>query len=207
MATDFTKMPLDIVTDLINLTNDIGLVEPGDIIFGPVSELLNASRNTSVTIYAAPGSRYTGLRDLTYNRVDMSDIPRGRSTEFDNKEAQYISQLIPDINTAYSINLQPEDYINEPLPSVPVDTQYYSGRLFTLKAAPDSYVWRGKLNLSLKGNKIDLATYLPVDLLSGFDLAKTDIGIVINTNLLDGFDYQDPALFSTSSTQSNFIQA
>lgn len=204
MATDFTKMPLEIVTDLIDLTNDIGLIEPTDITFGPVSELLNASRNTSVTIYATPGSRYTGLRDLTYNRVDMSDIPRGRSTEFDNKEAQYISQLIPDINTAYSINLQPEDYINEPLPSVPVNTQYYSGRLFTLKAAPDSYVWRGKLNLSLKGNKFDLGSLLKIDLLSGFDLTQTNLNDILTVNVLGGFDYYPPTL---SDTTQSYIQA
>lgn len=202
MATDFTKKPLEILVDLIDLTNSISLTT-SDLIVGPVAALpAGGNKNTAVTIYAAPGSRYTGLRDLTYDRVNLSAIPRGRSTEFENTDAIFISQLIPTINEAFSINLQPEDYINEPLPSFS-GTTYYPERKFYLKAAPQSYVWHGSVELTLKGNKQDVRSLLGVTLLSGFSLPQTDLETDISIDILDGYYFRTGTTSAIQNTTLN----
>lgn len=196
MATDFTQMPPQILVELINITNGISLTL-SDIDYGPVTAILSGNRNTAITVTAKPGSPYTGTRDLTYNRVNLADVPGVRSVVFDRGSANFVSQLIPQINMAYALNLQPEDYYNDRLPSADPGP-YTSDKKFFLRARPESYVWRNQVELTLRGNKQYLPSIFSVDKLSGFSLPVEDLKDALVTSILTDFNFTpDTSDFNT----------
>jgi hypothetical protein len=188
MATDFTKMPLEILVDLINLANGSALTT-ADVSFSPPTALTGASRNTGLTITAKPGGMYSGSRDVTYNRVDMGMIPGLRSTEFTvNPSWRYMHDLVPAINAAYNLNLQPEDYYDDQLPDFSDYT--LNNHNFLLRAQPGSYIYTNMLVLTAVGGKTLISDYLTQNLLSGFILPTlSQLG---GDNLLNGFVFPSP---------------
>lgn len=201
MATDFTKMPPEILVDLINLTNAISLRTP-DITYSSVSKLAAGNRNSGVTIFATPGSIYSGSRDLTYNRVSFQQVVGTRSVAFDRGSATFVSHLLPQINLAYAINLQPEDYYNDPLPT-PTGSDYASNATFKLRARPGSYVWIGEIELTLRGNQIPLRSLWGVNFISGFSLPEQDLEDTLQVNLLSGFNLPEKDL--EDALQANLL--
>lgn len=200
MATDFMKMPPEILVDLINLTNGTSL-RTADISYGPVTTQVSGNRNTGVTISATPGSIYQGTRDLTYNRVSFAQVIGDRNRVFERGEAMFVSHLIPKINIAYALNLQPEDYMNDPLP-LPDGGAYTNNKPFTLRARPGSYVWVGQVELTLRGNKIPLNALWPVNVLDGFRL---DVDTLWSSNILNGFYLKSDAPPATASVLTRSI--
>lgn len=190
MATDFTKMPPEILVDLINLTNGISLRVP-DITYSSVTKLTSGNRNSGVTIFATPGSIYSGSRDLTYNRVSFQQIVGTRNIFFERGSAKFVAHLLPQINLAYAINLQPEDYYNDPLPE-PDGNVNAGDKAFKLRARPGSYVWMGEIELILRGNQIPLRSLWGINLLSGFNLPGEDLEDTFEVNTLSGFNYTPP---------------
>lgn len=165
MATDFTKLPLDIIVDLINSTNATSLTK-ANLTFGAVSVLGSGNKNTGVTITAVAGSGYTGTRDLTYDRIDLATVPGSRSTEFALGTATMAVDIIPAINAAYQLNLQPEDYENDALPTFDGATPH-DKKPFILRAKAGSYIFRNQVSLLIDGNDIDLATLITTTELNG----------------------------------------
>lgn len=165
MATDFTKMPLQILCDLINSANATALV-PADITFSAPAVQASGNRNTGVTITAVNGRGYKGFRDLTYDRVDLATVPGSRSNEFNLGSAVTAHDLLPAINAMYGINLQAEDVENDTLP-VFNGTDPLEKEPFTLRAKAGSYIFRGSLLLSIDGNDVDLANIITVTELNG----------------------------------------
>lgn len=166
MAIDLMKKPLEILVDLINLTDGCAFTT-SDISFGPVSTILNSTRNSAVTITATPEGPYTGSRNLTYNRIDLGSIPGVRSTVFDLTSAFTTSDLIAKINAMYRVNLQPEDYYNDALPDIN-DPNLAVPLVFTLRAKPASYIFIGSLQLTARSGKELLSEELHNDVLDGF---------------------------------------
>jgi len=165
MATDLTKMPLEILVDLINATNGCALTT-ADVVFGPPSVLLNGSRNTGLRITATPSSTYSGSRDVSYDRIDMGAIPGSRSVTFDLEGARTIRDLVPKLNAAYHLNLQPEDYYDDELPAaVDLSAGNYH---FVIRAKPSSYIYRNWLVLSGVGDRIVLGDEITQNVLNGF---------------------------------------
>jgi hypothetical protein len=188
MATDFTKMPLEILVDLINQTNGCALTT-ADVSFSAPTVLTNASRNTGMLITATPGSPYSGSRNVTYNRVDMGMIPGLRSTEFTMDPSwRYMHEVVPTINAAYNLNLQPEDYYDDVLPDFSDST--LNNHNFLLRAKPGSYVYINMLVLTAVGGKTLISDYLTQNLLSGFILPT--ISQLSGDNLLNGFAFPSP---------------
>jgi hypothetical protein len=165
MATDFTKAPLQILIDLINETNVTALTTQ-DVTFTAPSVLGSGNKNTGVRITAVNGRGYTGQRDLTYDRVDLAAIPGARNKTFNIGSVTSAHGLIPALNAAYQLNLQPEDIEDDAMPtfdgSDPLETE-----AFTLRAKTGSYIFRGSLELIIDGNDVDLATLITVTELNG----------------------------------------
>jgi hypothetical protein len=179
------RMPLEILVDLINATNGCALTT-ADITFGPPRALVDASRNTSLMISARPSSVYSGTREVTYDRVDMAALPGSRSINFSIRGAASMKDVVPLINEAYQINLQPEDYYDDALPSS--EQLAENGNHFTLRAKPGSYIYRNWLMLSANGDKIVIGDYITQQLLNGFvmpDMLETLAG----TEILNGFNF------------------
>lgn len=172
MATDFTKSDVQIIVDLINERNP-GLALATDLVtFGLPTLNATDSRNTKVTVTAVDGSGYKNFKDLLYNRVDMSVIPGARSIEFPKGDAVRISNLIPEINAAFGLNLTTNDYVDADLP---LFTGEPNEKLdFQLAANADSLIYIGSMILKIIAEDLDLA-------------------VVIANPILDGLVYVQPA--------------
>jgi hypothetical protein len=159
---DFTKAPAQILIDLINSANSASLVTaltPELVTFGaPVAQAGNANGDTNITMTAAAGSGYSGNVSLNYNRVPMSSIPGAKSTVYTQGSATKISDLIPEINATYGINLTADDYEDAALPVFP--NQPHDSLPFTITAKSTSLVWEGSLTLTLDNNDVPLTSVI-----------------------------------------------
>lgn len=165
-VTDFTKLPNEIIVDLINFDNGTSLTTDL-LMFGlPTALPDGGDHNTTVVATAVPGTFYVGSVELTYNRVDMSTIPGARSVKFEIGNATKISDLVPQINAAYQLNLQPEDYVDGPLPAL---TEYISNeeKPFELIAGENSLIYRNRVTLSVYRKDVDLSMVILKTVLSG----------------------------------------
>jgi len=166
MATDYTKLPRAIIVDLINETNAGAGMTEALLDFGlPTVPTGTPARNTELTVTAKAGSGYSGSVTLKYNRVDMAEIPGALNVEYTKGDAENISDLIPEINARYGINLQAEDYVDAPLPNF---TGTPNEKIdFEIVAAADSLVWRASLILKLASEDIPLSSVITNDTLNG----------------------------------------
>jgi hypothetical protein len=145
---DFTQAPAAILLQQINYDNNSSITQ-AVIAFGvPSANATGAARNTSVTISAVQGSNFTGTVDWQYNRIDISIVPGVRSTLIQMPAgAVNISDLIPNINAAYGINLSAADIVDGLLPvftGLPNEEHP-----FTLVMAADSLVYNNQVTLAV----------------------------------------------------------
>jgi hypothetical protein len=168
MATDFTKAPKQIILDLINEKNpSLGLTEEL-VTFGAPAVYSGAeNRNTKLTLAAVePSSGYSGSRDIFYNRVDISVVPGTRSKVFSLGNAVNISDLIPEINARYGINLTADDYTDAALPTF-TDQVPGEEKDFTITITAGSLVWTNSVTLQLQRNDIPLEDAIAENILDG----------------------------------------
>lgn len=167
MATDFTKSAQQILIDLINESNATALTV-ADVTFSAPTVQASGNRNTGITITAVANSGYTGHRDLTYDRVDLAQVPGSRNKVFNIGSVTSALGLLPAINAAYGINLTADDVYDDAMPTFggtdPLETE-----VFVLRAKPTSLVYRGQLELTMDGNDVDLATLITVTELNGLN--------------------------------------
>lgn len=171
-ASDFTKEDKQIIIDLVNAKVPGLALTPELVTFGlPTAQDING-RNTKLTITAVPGSGYKNFKDLEYNRVDLAVIPGARSKEFPVGNAVQISEMIPEINARYGINLTANDFVDGPLPIFAGEPN--EKKDFVITASADSLIYRGTLTLTVAAEDLDLA-------------------ILISDPVLDGLEYVQPA--------------
>lgn len=167
MATDYTKLPEQIIVDLINEFNP-GLSLTTELVtFGLPTAATGQTpaRNTDLTVTAVPGSGYKNFKALQYNRVDLAVIPGTRSVEFPAGDATLISEMIPEINVRFGLNITEVDYVDGPLPTF---TGVPNEKLdFQLSANADSLVYIGSVILKLHAEDIDLAVVISNPVLNG----------------------------------------
>ncbi len=161
---DFTKAPEQILIDQINEDNTTTFT-PALLEFGvPATDA--GAKNTKVVITAAVGSGYTGTRDIFYNRVDLATVPGARSTIFQVGNADQLSELVPEINTAYGINLTTDDFTEAAIPAFPGQMPHET-QTIDLVAKATSLIWRGQVTLTLNANDIALSAAIPTNELNG----------------------------------------
>jgi hypothetical protein len=111
------------VFNQINSANAISL-SPYDFTLSPPSDYSNAqypTLNTQITITPAELTGYTGSMTVYYNRINISQVLGTQSTSIVPAiNATLLSDIIPQINTAYGLDLQTGDYTDAPLPVIPV---------------------------------------------------------------------------------------
>ncbi len=166
MSTNYNQLPRKILVDLINADNGSALTT-GVVTFGNPSVITGlGGRNTAVVVSAAGGSGYSGNVTVNYKRIDIATVPGSRSLQFQAGDAVNVSDLIDEINAAYGILLQAEDYVDAALPTfdgvTPHEVQY-----FDLVAAANSLIWTGTLTLTLNGNDVPLSNVVTVLDLNG----------------------------------------
>jgi hypothetical protein len=172
-VSDFTKDPKQILLDLINDQNSSSL-QVAMLTFGLPTAATGSSpaRDTDLILTAVQGSGYTGSVTVSYNRVDMATIPGVRATVFQKGDATKISDLIPEINTAYQLALTTDDYVDGALPTFTGTPNEQHD--FNVVAGADSIPYRGTMILQVKADDIPLSS-------------------VITTTTLNGLTYTQPA--------------
>ena len=160
---DFSKLPVQIVFDLINEQNnthlDPSLVELG---LPTVTTTAGALYNSDITVTAIEGSGYSGSVVLGYNRLDVQGFLFGETLLLAVGDAENFSDLIPEINLKLRTNITADDYIEGSIleaggewEGLPNETKQ-----ITIQMNPDSLVFIGSLTLTLHAEDIPLDSIL-----------------------------------------------
>ena len=173
MANDLTKLPKEVVIDLINTDNGTSLTSALVSLGVPI--VATGGLNTSVTVTAAPGSGYKGSQTVTYNRLalqaDIADkflaqtATPPRDLIFQIGDAKKISDIIPELNTRLNINLTVDDFIDGDLPA-------FAGTVneshdVQVVAHQDSLCYTSSLTFTLKAEEIELSSVITTTALNG----------------------------------------
>lgn len=150
---DITKTPLEIIMEQINVENNTELLASDFTFSDPeVVTLVFSEANTKVKITPKVTSVYYGSRDIYYKRMDISQILNNELVEIIPASETLLSQLIPQINSAFGINLTADDYNDTTLPVVnPADPDAVLSVAINIK--PTSYLFFGTGNLVI-GSRI-----------------------------------------------------
>lgn len=164
---DFTKDPDQVLLDQINHDNASSLTL-ALISFGLPTAATGSNPNpdTNITVSSQAGSGYSGDVTVGYNRVDLSTIPGSRNTIYSIGNAANVSDMIPEVNTAYQINLTSADYTDAPLPTFTGGIPNES-HPFQIAATADSVVYEGVMTLTVKSDDIPLSSVITLATLTG----------------------------------------
>lgn len=144
---DIQASQLDILIQQVNIENNTELLA-SDFLFSPprTAELLFSDINTAVTINPKVTSGYYGSKDIYYKRLNVTDIITNRNIYIARGTATKLSELIPQINTKYGINITDIDYLDVDLPAVdPLDPDAVFS--VVLKILDTSYLFFGMVNV------------------------------------------------------------
>ena len=164
-AYDLTKPAEEIVVALINNDNGTTL-KPGAFTFGQPKELTTPGHNSQVKISAAPRSGYSGSKLITYNRINLADVPDGQSTDFDLTTATRVADIIPTFNERFGVYLRQGDYIDGPLP-VSTDLIPNEELSFDVVADQQSLIYYNQVSLRIKRDGVSLKKLIRKVVLSG----------------------------------------
>lgn len=162
-VSDFSKLPQEIVFDLINEQNgttlDNTLVELG---LPTVTTKPGAAYNTDMTVTAIEGSGYTGSVVLGYNRLDVQGFLFGETLQLPLGDAVNVKDLMVEINLKLRTNITDNDYIDAVLSEeigewegLPNETKQ-----LVIQMHPDSPVFIGSLTLTLAAEDIPLSSVI-----------------------------------------------
>lgn len=162
---DYKKRPEQLVIDIINADNGTSLKE-SQLSFG-IPEISNNKYNSRVIVSAKANTGLAGSAVVEYNRIDISKIPKGRSTLFQVQSELNVSDLVPAIDARYDLKLTPLDYIDGPLPALNHNS---NGREnIDLIAASTSLVFINRLSLTLERPGILLSSVIQNVFLRGLN--------------------------------------
>lgn len=200
---DYTKLPEQILLDLINNDNSTSF-QMGQLLFSAPTVRANDdgepshnNRRTSIRVTAAEGTGYTNYVNVQYNRIHFRDVFEVANPdpaiefpvaamEFDLGENARLTDLIPEINTRYGLNLQASDFWDRALPAFDGPPPY-ADSFVRLESKPESPVFVGGVRLRIKPNDYPLDQRLPNNTLSGLEYDNTSWMIPEAYPKLDAF--------------------
>jgi hypothetical protein len=152
---DFTQPALDVLLAQINYDNNT-TITPDQVSDQQVASLPSSDSsgmNTITFISSTPGATaFQGREPFKYNRIDISTVPGDRTTSFSVGDAYYLSDLLPQINAAWSLNLTVEDIQDGILPGFPTNAVSVS---LMMEMAPGSLLWINEVEISITPNSSD----------------------------------------------------
>jgi uncharacterized protein (DUF1330 family) len=144
---DIQANQLDILIQQVNIENNTELFAD-DFLFSPprTAELLFSDINTAVTITPKVTSGYYGSKDIYYKRLNVTEIITNSNILITRGTATKLSELIPQVNSKYGINITDIDYLDVDLPAVdPLDPDAEFS--VVLKILDTSYLFYGIVNV------------------------------------------------------------
>lgn len=140
---DINRDPTEIIMEHINVENNTELLASDFLFSAPMpATLLYSDINTKVTLNAKITSGYYGSRDVYYKRMDIVPIFNNEAVEVLIGTETLLSEIMPQINTLYGLNIQPNDYTDVTLP-VQNPTDPDEPRIVTIAIKLDSYLFMG----------------------------------------------------------------
>lgn len=165
MKANFNKPASEILTDLIFRSNGIWIMY-GNVEFGTPEALPNPlpwAPNTVVKVVAdmVEDDSLEGCTQIVYRRLPLSELIQTVSTPIQVPQFPFkVSDLLPQINAMYQIQLQPSDI---------VDNAYTDlSQPVVVNANPKALCYIGSLTLSVVGPK--LLQLVPNGDLDGFNV-------------------------------------
>lgn len=104
--------------------------------------------NTQVRITPLPGTGYQGAVTIYYRRTDFKDLFKLFHYEINPIDAIYLSEIIPELNNAFGIDILRSDYIDVELPAYLVNYPDRQ-RIATITAQTNSYFYIGSNDIIL----------------------------------------------------------
>ncbi|WP_233875218.1 DUF7941 domain-family protein [Paraburkholderia adhaesiva] len=147
LVLDFSQPAEEVLLAQINHDNAT-LITPDQVRMGYVGALPQIDsdgRNTTVYVSAAQGANLEGAGYFNYHRIDISTVPGTRSTLFTLVAQKKLSDLLPDINARFSLNLTRADIVDARLPSVAAGQTLNASLTMSARAL----LWTGTLALTL----------------------------------------------------------
>ncbi|MGF6603681.1 hypothetical protein P3T23_008435 [Paraburkholderia sp. GAS448] len=147
LVLDFTQPARDVLLAQINHDNAT-MITPDQIRVGYVGALGPtdpSGRNTTAHVTAAQGANLEGAGYFNYDRIDIGTVPGARSTLFTVVARRKLSDLLPEINARFSLNLTRADIIDARLPAVASGQTRNVSLLMSARAL----LWTGSLVLTL----------------------------------------------------------
>lgn len=121
-------------------------------------------RNTAIKITAKEASSFQGSRIICYDRLKLDDFNKLIPLSIKNYLPDTTHDLIKPLRLRYGIVLDPDEFIDEPLPEigdVPVAC--------VLRAQPHAIGWLGQVEIMVQQGDAVLADHLTTTQLPGFD--------------------------------------
>lgn len=163
---DFSKLPLEIVFDLINEQNGTVLNNTEVELGQPTIATGNGGAyNTELLVTAREHGRYDGSVIMGYNRLDVNGFLFGEPYALNLGDAVNISDLIPEINLKLRANLTLDDYTDGPIG--PWEGTPGENKLLLIEMKPTSLVFIGELAVTVHVEDVPLGTVLVVKALPG----------------------------------------
>lgn len=188
---DYSKLPLDIVYDLINHDNNTSLTVEQFVLGAP--EVVEDNL-TSVVATAVRGSGYRGTQQFRYRRVPLkalTDLETGGQTTVIADCASY-RDVLDRFNEKYGVNIGIDDVTFD---GNDADASYEQPEgpvvEITITAKTDHLVWFGDTVFKLRSTVALLSDALPVTLLDGlwlpnkYDLSD-DRKIIVSESYVEG---------------------
>lgn len=147
LVLDYTQPAASVLLAQINYDNNTQIT-PGQALFEQVAALPSndpSGLNSIVFVAAAQNAQFEGQDFFRYNRNDISTVPGTRSTQFTLGSAVFLSDLLSQINTAWSLNLTPADIIDGVIPAL-IDGTPVS---FMMQMASGSLLWFNEVEISV----------------------------------------------------------
>lgn len=169
---DFSKLPDEVVFDLINEQNGTALDNTMVTLGVPTETTGGVTHNTTILVTALPTSDYAGQVPLGYNRLDVQGFLFGSDFILPAGDATMYADLIPEINARMGTNITDDDFVNSPIGdwhNQPNETKHIA-----MQMKPTSKVFIGELTFTLALEEIPLPD-------------------VVKSNVLSGLVYQPPA--------------
>lgn len=147
LALDFTQPAASVLLAQINHDNGTSIT-PDQVRFEEVAALVGDSTGLNSIIYVAAtqGAQFEGMDYFKYNRIDISTVPGARSVVFTRGSAVLLSDLLTQINAAWSLNLTKNDIEDGVLPA----SLSGSPVAFYMEMAPGSMLWLNQVEIAVQ---------------------------------------------------------
>lgn len=161
-VSDFSKLPKQVLLDLINEHNGTNLPETA-VQFGTPALTGRDAIQTRITVSATPRSGYKGSVEFTYNRVNLSFMGTNEPDLVIETNEVNMHAMISFLNTTFGINLTVDDIEDSEIPPQEPDVNSF----VPIIAKSGSLVWAGHHDLTFTLPLVELSSIITIPILNG----------------------------------------